>query len=157
MITRELPGTQDLATDMVDPGAVAQAWVVVAGQQRQVLGARQFAGDHGSTDEGSMLALQPPGHHFGGGDAPLGELLEVLPLGLDPRARQVAVVDLAGAAVALDVVAHAVALHAEHLGQRVVGQLLAFEGEHRVEAAEIGGEVLVVGFESPTRHQSRPP
>ncbi|MCY1310968.1 hypothetical protein D9M70_612120 [compost metagenome] len=66
-------------------------------------------------------------------------------------------VALAGAAVALDVVAHAAALHAEHLGQWVVGQLLACEGKHRVEAAEIGGEVLVVGFESPTRHHSRPP
>ncbi|MNC55114.1 hypothetical protein D3C75_1046270 [compost metagenome] len=142
---------------MPDPGAVGQAGIVALGQRRQVFGARQFAGDHGPPAKGQAIALQAPGHHFGSGDAPLVELLEVLPFGLDPRPAQVTAHVLAGPGVALDVVIDPVTLDTHHLADRVAGQALALQGKYRFQAAEVRRQVFVAWRQCPPRHQSASP
>ncbi|PAV71005.1 hypothetical protein WR25_04680 [Diploscapter pachys] len=67
---------RQLAADMVDPGRVTQARIIALSQRRKVLGAWQFASDHRPTAKRQALALEAPGDHVGGGDAPLGELLK---------------------------------------------------------------------------------
>jgi hypothetical protein len=134
-----------------------QARVFAFGQGRQVFGARQLAGDHRPAAKRQALALQAPGDHFGGGNAPLGELLEVLPFGLDARPAEVAAHVLARPSVTLDVVIDALALDAHHFAERVAGQAFALQGEDCVKAAEIRRQVFVAWRQCPTRHQSASP
>ncbi|MNF88801.1 hypothetical protein D3C84_713030 [compost metagenome] len=150
-----MPG--QLTADMVYPAAIGQALILALGQRRQVFGARQLTGDHRPAAKGQAVALQAPGHDFGGGNVPLGELLEVLPLGLDPRAPQVAAQAFAGTGVAFDVIVDAVTLNADHLTQRVVRQALALQGEDRLDAAKICRQCLAIRRQCPSRHQSASP
>lgn len=152
------PGmARQLAAEVIDPGPVGQTCIVAFSQRRQVFGARQLAGDHRPTAKGQAIALKPPRHHFGSGNTPLGELLEVLPFGLDAWPAQVAAHVLAGPGVAFDVVVDAVTLDAHHLAERVAGQALALEGKYRIEAAEVRRQVFIARRQCPTRHQSASP
>lgn len=158
MVIMHHPGMPcQLATDVVDPGAVMQARVIALGQGRKVFGTRQLTGDHRPAAKGQAIALQAPGDHIGGGDAPLLELLEVLPFGLDPWPAQVAAHVLACSGITFDVVVDPITLDADDLAERVAGQALALQGEHRVETAEVRRQMLVARRQCPTRHQSASP
>ena len=45
----------------------------------------------------------------------------------------------------------------DDFGQRIPGQPFALQGEHRFEAAKVVGEIGVLRFKVPTRHQSASP
>ncbi|MNI48289.1 hypothetical protein D3C73_1028470 [compost metagenome] len=146
-----------LTTDGIDPGAVRQLRVVALGQCRQVLGTRQLPGNHRAASVGRTAPLQPPGHHFGSGDTPLGKALEVLPFHLHPRLAQVTPQAFAGAHIPFDVIVDAIALDTDDLRERVTGQTLALQRKHSLEAAEVIGQLAVGRFQLPTRHQSASP
>ncbi|MNF98984.1 hypothetical protein D3C84_818660 [compost metagenome] len=146
-----------LAADVIDPRAIRELGVVSLGQGRQVFGMRQFTGDHRPAIISHAATLQPPGHHFGGRNPPLGEALEVLPLHFHPRLTQVTAQALACAHIALDVIVDALALNADDFGQRVTGQALALQRKHSLEAAKVFRQIAVLRFQCPTRHQSASP
>src|SRR5690606_19783213 len=108
--------SRQLTTDMVHPGGIAQARIAMPGHHRQVAGILQLTRDQRAAQEGPGATLQAVGNDFRGGNSPLGEILEVLPLGLDPWPADEAPQALARAPVALDVIAHAVPLDANDLG-----------------------------------------
>ncbi|MNC47150.1 hypothetical protein D3C75_961960 [compost metagenome] len=146
-----------LTTDGIDPGAIRQFRIASLGQCRQVFGTRQLPGNHRTASVGRTATFQPPGHHLGRGNAPLGETLEVLPLHLHPRLAEVTPQAFAGTHVALDVIVDAIALNANDLGEQVLGQPLALKRKHRLKAAEVIGQIAVGRFQFPTRHQSASP
>ncbi|MNM82919.1 hypothetical protein D3C81_949620 [compost metagenome] len=146
-----------LTADVINPATISQAYIFALGQQRQVFGAWQLTGDHRPAAKGQAVTLQAPGNHFGSGDIPLGELLEVLPLGFDPRAPHIAAQAFASTGVTLDVIVDPVTLNANNFTERVVSQALALEGENRIDAAKIRRQCLVSRRQCPSRHQSASP
>ncbi|MOA12108.1 hypothetical protein D3C78_1320770 [compost metagenome] len=146
-----------LAADLVQPVVLLQARVVVARQRSQVLGARQLGGDQRATGKAAETALQPPGHHRRGGNPPLGEQAQVLPLGLDPRPAQPATQALAGAPVLLDVVAPPIDLDAQHLGHLVGGDPFPLKGEHPVQIGKrLARRCGQLGRQLPVAHAEAP-
>ncbi|MNN65561.1 hypothetical protein D3C81_1810710 [compost metagenome] len=139
MLVQLLRGLCQLPADPVDPARVEQPRVALPGHFGQVDRAGEFAGDQRAAVEGASTALLTPTHHRCSRDAPLGEVPQVLPLGLDPRTAEPAAQPFARGRVALDVVAHTTVLHTQHFGQRIAGDPVALEGEYPVEVAEEPG------------------
>ncbi|MBV6476629.1 MAG: hypothetical protein MOGDAGHF_02225 [Rhodocyclaceae bacterium] len=151
----------DLGGDAVPPGLTFEARVVAAGELAQIGRIRNFRRDQRPAHEAAALAFEAVGDEPRGGNAPVGEALQVLPLQLYARRAEPAPQRLlAEAMVALDVVAAAIDFDAHRAGGGVLGDDLALEGEDGVEVGEArGGRGVHPGQDPPLAHEPfpRPP
>src|SRR5690606_31799629 len=108
-----------LQTDLLHPAGILQASIMVVREQCEIFGLLQLASDKRAAQKKATATLQTVRHYWCGRYAPAMKQHEVLPFSLYPRPTDKASQPLAGAPVALDVIAHAVALDANDFRQRV--------------------------------------